>query len=230
MGENLDLEKINRKNQIKKAVCIITGICIGALLTGIILRGRAMEVDARISEIQTNLSKEVFRFHVLADSDSDEAQRVKLKVRDHVLEYMKKNMPGNQDMVSASQTKEWTKEHLREIESVSEEVVREEGYLYGVKANVTTCYFPEKRYGDVVFPEGYYEALRIELGDAKGHNWWCVLYPNLCFIDATYAVVSEEGKEQLKEALTDEEFEMVTATTEFKIKSFFFGNIFEEKE
>lgn len=213
----------DKTDKIKKIICILAGICIGALLTGFVISQRAMEVDAKISELQGELSKEVFRFHVLADSDSDEAQRVKLKVRDRILEYMKQTMPGNADMVSASQTKEWAEEHLREIEAAAEEVIREEGYSYGAKAEVSVCYFPDKRYGDIVFPQGYYDALRIKLGKAKGHNWWCVLYPNLCFTSATCAVVDEEGKEQLRAALTEEEYEMVTACSDFKVKSFFFG-------
>ena len=222
--EDIEEDKnIDKKDRIKKIICVILGICIGALLTGVYVSQRAMEVDARISKMQGNLSKEVFRFHVLADSDSDEAQRVKLKVRDEVLEYMKQTMPGNEDMVSASQTKKWAKEHLREIEDVAESVIREEGYSYRAKAEVSVCYFPDKRYGDITFPQGYYEALRIKLGKAKGQNWWCVLYPNLCFTSATCAVVDEEGKEELREVLTDEEYEMVTATSDFKIKSFFFG-------
>ena len=221
--ETWEDENRDKKDRIKKIICVILGICIGAFLTGAYASQRAMEVDARISRIQGSLSKEVFRFHVLADSDSDEAQRVKLKVRDKVLEYMKQTMPGNEDMVSASQTKRWAKEHLREIEDIAESVIREEGYSYRAKAEVSVSYFPDKRYGDITFPQGYYEALRIKLGKAKGHNWWCVLYPNLCFTSATCAVVDEEGKEELKEVLTDEEYEMVTAASDFKIKSFFFG-------
>ena len=139
-------------------------------------------VDARISKIQGNLSKEVFRFHVLADSDSDEAQSVKLKVRDKVLEYMKQTMSGNEHMVSASQTKKWAKEHLREIEDVAESVIREEGYSYRAKAEVSVCYFPDKRYGDITFPQGYYEALRIKLGKAKGQNWWCAVPESMLYL------------------------------------------------
>ena len=216
-------DNANKIERIKKAICIVLGICIGALLTGAVISQRAMEVDARISRLQGELSKEVFRFHVLADSDSDEAQRVKLKVRDRVLEYMEQTMPESADMVSASQTKAWAMEHLREIEAAAEEVIREEGYSYRAKAEVSVCYFPDKRYGVIVFPQGYYDALRIKLGKAKGQNWWCVLYPNLCFTSATCAVVDEEGKEELREVLTDEEYEMVTAASDFKIKSFFFG-------
>ena len=87
---------------------------------------------------------------------------------------------------------------------------------------MTFCDFPDKTYGDVTFPAGRYEALRIEIGRAEGHNWWCVLYPNLCFLDSVHAVVPEEGKEELRQVLTDEEYEMVTATTYFKVKWFFF--------
>ena len=74
-----------------------------------------------------------------------------------------------------------------------------------------------------MFPAGWYEALRIEIGSAKGKNWWCVLYPNLCFLDSVHAVVPKEGKQELETVLEEEEYEMVTATSKFKIKWFFFG-------
>ena len=78
------------------------------------------------------------------------------------------------------------------------------------------------RQQNITFPSGKYEALRIEIGEAKGQNWWCVLYPNLCFIDAVHAVVPEEGKRELKEVLEEDTYEMVTATSRFKIGWFFF--------
>lgn len=90
-----------------------------------------------------------------------------------------------------------------------------------ITAAVTTCWFPDKTYGDVTFPAGNYEALRIEIGSAKGHNWWCVLYPSLCFRDAANAVVPNEGKEKLKHVLTEEEYSEITAGTEFKISWYF---------
>ena len=92
---------------------------------------------------------------------------------------------------------------------------------YRAQAKVTSCYFPDKRYGDIIFPEGEYEALRITLGSGKGHNWWCVLYPSLCFRDAANAVVPNEGKEKLKHVLTEEEYSEITAGTEFKISWYF---------
>ncbi len=214
----------------KTGVCLLLGLCFGMIMTGIIVHHRSMAVDAKVSQVQRELSKEVFRFHVLADSDSDDAQKVKREVRDRVLDYMKSSMPGSKDLVSVNETKEWAKNHLLQIEVLAKDVIREEGYDYGAKAEVSACYFPEKKYGDVIFPEGWYEALRIRLGSAKGHNWWCVLYPNLCFTDAACSVVDEDGKEALKRALTEEEYELVTATSDFKIKCFFGERIFAKDE
>ena len=75
-----------------------------------------------------------------------------------------------------------------------------------MQAVVEKTYFPKKSYGDCTFPAGEYEALNVKIGEAQGHNWWCVLYPSLCFIEDTYGVVTEEKKEDLKEVLTTEEF------------------------
>ena len=138
---------------------------------------------------------------------------------------MKKDMPGKS---SAKETKEWASLHLGEIEEISQSVIVKEKFDYNVTAELTTDDFPQKTYGDVTFPAGKYEALRINIGEAKGHNWWCCLYPNLCFTDAVNAVVPEEGKEELKHVLNDSEYEMVTATSNFKIKWFFFGDGGEE--
>lgn len=206
----------------RRIICAVIGIILGAIVTGCLCVQRAVMVDEKIKNMQTQLSQEVFRFHVLADSDSHDAQKVKLKVRDRILEYMKESMPGSAEIFGADQTKQWAMEHTLEFKRIAEETIREEGFFYGAKAEVVTCYFPEKRYGEVVFPEGYYEALRICLGKAKGRNWWCCLYPNLCFKSATRVVVDEEGQDQLKSVLSPDEYEMVTATTDFKLKSFFF--------
>lgn len=215
-----------KRYRIKQAICVILGICIAWLLTVVLVERGMMRVDAKMSATQQGLAEEVFRFHVLANSDSEEDQAVKLKVRDAVIAYMKDSMAQEmEEEPDGEATKAWAGSHLEELEEVADRVIREEGYSYTSKASVEFCYFPDKRYGDIIFPQGNYEALRIKLGNAKGHNWWCVLYPNLCFTNATCAVVSEEGKEDLKEALTAEEYEMVTATTDFKIRWFFFGDV-----
>ena len=195
-----------------KKICVLAGILISLLVTGIV-------VNTKQSRMQQDLAKEVFRFHVLANSDSEEDQALKMQVKEAVIAYMKEEIPSSD---SVEMTKEWAKSHLDAIVNLAEAVLLEEGYAYEVTAEVTTCDFPEKTYGDITFPSGEYEALRIEIGEAKGQNWWCVLYPNLCFIDAVHAVVPEEGKKDLKKVLEEDTYEMVTATSRFKIGWFFF--------
>lgn len=216
------MTEILNNNRIRQGVCVILGICAALLFTQAVAENRSLAAERKIAKTQEELAGEVFRFHVLAESDSREDQAVKLKVRDEVIGYMESAMPEN---ISVEETKTWAKEQLGEIEKIAEDVLQKEGFDYGAKAQVTACYFPDKTYGDVFFPKGIYDALRIELGEAKGQNWWCVLYPNLCFTDAAYSVVDEEGHQELEKVLTDDEYEMVTATSKFKIKSYFFGNI-----
>lgn len=225
---NDNYERISKKSRTKHWICVILGICLAAAVTGM-TAARSRQVYAAAEAVQKDLAKEVFRFHVLANSDSRKDQEVKLKVRDAVLAFMEDGMSKEAFQgADAKETEAWTSAHLDEIEEVAEETLIQEGYSYGARAEVTFCAFPDKRYGDLLFPAGNYRALRICLGEAKGQNWWCVLYPNLCFTSSVCAVVDEEGREELKNALTAEEYEMITASSQFKIKWFFFGDIFED--
>ena len=195
-----------------KKVCILVGILFSFLVTGIL-------VNVKQAGMQRELAQQVFRFHVLANSDSEEDQELKMKVKEAVLAYMKQEL-GHSD--SVDETKQWANENLDQLEEVAGQVIAGEGYDYAVSAQVTMCDFPDKTYGDITFPAGEYEALRVEIGEADGRNWWCVLFPNLCFMDAVHAVVPEEGKQELKEVLEEDTYEMITATTRFKIGWFFF--------
>lgn len=195
-----------------KKICVLAGILFSLAVTGIV-------ANARQLKMQRELAEEVFRFHVLANSDSVEDQKLKLKVKEEVITYMERELPHSGNVHT---TKAWATKNLTNLENLAQEIILREGYEYVVKAEVTTCDFPEKTYGDITFPPGEYEALRIEIGEAKGQNWWCVLYPNLCFIDAVHAVVPEEGKKELRKVLEEDTYEMVTATTRFKIGWFFF--------
>lgn len=206
----------------KQKVCM-TGAVILALVFTLLLTGtRVREVEAKVHKTQEALAEEVFRFHVTANSDDPEDQELKLKVRDAVIARMKTEM-GKAPERSVEATRRWAWEHLDEIEETARDVIRREGFRYDARAEVTRCYFPDKRYGDLLFPAGTYQALKISLGNAGGQNWWCVLYPALCFTDPVCAVVDEDGKKELEEALSEEEYEMITASTKFKIKWFFFG-------
>ena len=198
----------------KRVIFLLSLLCAG-ILTGIL----SWRMDVVTSKrLQEHLADEVLRFHVLANSDSDEDQNLKLQVRDAVLQYLSEVMPQDSDV---EEVKMWAREHTREIEEVSMQVIENSHFDYPVNAAVTTAYFPEKTYGEVVFPAGNYEALRIEIGAAKGHNWWCVLYPSVCIQDATNAVFPDGSKEKLSHVLTEEEYSQVTATSEFKAKFYF---------
>lgn len=199
----------------RNRIILILSLIIAAMVTGLVTWRMNVNVQTRTQE---HLAQAVLRFHVLANSDSEEDQALKMTVKEEVLSYLEQAMPEGMDV---TETKDWMRRHTDELEGISRETAEAQGYDYPVSAAVTTCWFPEKSYGDVTFPAGNYEALRIELGAAEGHNWWCVLYPNLCFMDAANAVVPEEGKQQLRRVLSEEEYSRITAASDFQIKWYF---------
>lgn len=202
------------KRNAEKIISVLIMIIAG-MITALVVWESGVSAEAAL---QQHLSEEVLRFHVLANSDSQEDQALKLKVRDGVLAYLEREMPDSENV---DDTVQWVREHTDELEEEARNVLDKQGCDDTVSAAVTTCWFPEKTYGDVTFPAGNYEALRIEIGAAKGHNWWCVLYPGLCFMDTVNAVVPEEGKQKLKNVLTEDEYSRVTAESNFKISWFF---------
>lgn len=198
-------EKIQNKRLILASVLI--GLAGTLFLTGlntVQLKRENREIKARLQrEIQQGIAGEVFRLHVIANSDTEEDQKLKLKIKTKIVEYLEEILGKDADL---EETKEAVLTHLGEIEREAEKLVHEQGFDYPVKAVVEKTYFPKKSYGDCTFPAGEYEALNVKIGEARGHNWWCVLYPSLCFIEDTYGVVTEEKKEDLKSVLTTEEF------------------------
>ncbi len=182
--------------------------------------------DTTCSEI----SDSVFRLHVLANSDSKEDQNLKYLVRDSLLNYMN-------SLCSNTKTKEEAisiaSEHLSDFKELAKKTIVENGYSYDVDVQIGNFEFPTKTYGDIALPAGYYDALRVTIGEAKGQNWWCVMFPPLCFIDVTSGVVPDESKNLLKENMTEEDFALVSESKvndgisfKFKLLEFFAGNGF----
>ena len=159
------------------------------------------------------------RLHVIADDDSPAAQAFKLEIRDAVLTCAQELLSACGD---AAEAWDVLNAHLSDFLAAAIERAKALGFTDRLSVQSGVFAFPDRTYGDVVIPAGEYRALRVIIGDGEGQNWWCVLYPNLCFIDAVHAVVPDEGKKELKEVLDEEEYEMVTATSKFKIKWFFF--------
>lgn len=162
------------------------------------------------AEIQHNIADEILRFHVLANSDSKEDQALKLKVKNQVVLYMQEIL---KQCNSKQEAKRLLKDNTGRILQIAEQVIKEEGYDYGVTARLENTYFPVKTYGEFVFPEGVYEAYRILIGNAEGKNWWCVMFPSLCMVNETYSVVPDESKIKLKEVLTEEEYDSIDMET-----------------
>lgn len=173
--------------------------------------------NAKAQQIQQGIAEQVIRFHVIANSNTEEDQTLKLKLKDYIAGYMQEVL---KDSSNIEETREIIKQNLPQIQKKAEEFMKNQGYSYKIQTKLANCHFPEKVYGDCSFPAGDYEALEIIIGSGEGRNWWCVVYPSLCFVDGTYAVVSEETKEELKHVLTEEEYAEITnqANKEVEVK------------
>lgn len=178
-----------------------------------------------------DVTKEVIRFHVRANSDSEEDQALKLLVRDAILEELSPEMDG---VTSKDEARTVMEANLEKIEEIGTEVMQSAGYDYEIHAYLTVEEFPIKNYGDFLFPAGEYEALRVDIGKKNGGNWWCVMYPGLCFVDTAGGVVASEGKEELQRILTPEEYEEVLIcpqeNTKIEYRSWFWDTWFSDEE
>lgn len=171
------------------------------------------------SAINEDLSNNVFRLHVIANSDSKEDQDLKYKVRDKLIEYMKSlttNINTKEEVIEIANN------HISDFESIAKEVITKNGFDYDVKVEIGNFSFPTKQYGDISFPAGFYDALKVEIGSAKGQNWWCVMFPPLCFVDVTSGIVPEESKENLQDNLGKEEYDIISNTEDSEIVNFKF--------
>ena len=164
--------------------------------------------------IHKNISSSLIRMHIIANSDSAEDQKVKLEIRDKILEnysFAADNAEGEKDYIENN------------IKSISKDVnmwLKEKGFDYGAKAKLTVDYFPTKKYGGLTLPQGEYTAFKVILGEGKGRNWWCVMFPPLCFADSSVGKLDADAEKYLKNNLSDEEFRIVTGsgvTVRFKI-------------
>ena len=171
-----------------------------------------------VNAVSTDIQNSVFRLHVIANSDSTEDQNLKYIVRDKVLEYI--NQISNTQM-SKEEVIDLITKNINEIQKIAENTIHENGYNYSVKLNIGNFPFPTKKYGDITFPSGFYDALKIEIGEAKGQNWWCVMFPPLCFVDVTSGIVPEDSKQTIKDNLSDEEYKLLSENSNninFKFK------------
>ncbi len=189
-------------DKMKRILAFIVIFLIVLLMLGYDNNG-----ERNVSSNQQSIANKIIRFHVLANSDSNDDQALKLKVRDKVLAFISPKMSKS---TSVNESKQLLLKYNNDINSIAQKVVRQNGYNYGVTTELSKDYFPIKTYGAITLPEGKYDAYRILIGSAKGHNWWCVMFPPLCFTDITKGNVEvEKTQNEMKKVLTKEEYDMV---------------------
>ena len=176
---------------------LILSVILGIILT----LGWVTVSESALSDISSGL----IRLHILANSDGNDDQLLKLKVRDRLL--------SEADTSSG----ELNLSHIKEI--CRDEIIKN-GYDYNVSVSYGKFYFPTKTYENITLPAGDYEALRVVIGKGEGKNWWCVMYPPLCFSDNTFGSLSSDELTQLKESMKEENFSLIE-NSEIKLKPAF---------
>ncbi len=204
-----------RSSLVKEFNYLTFSICIGLFVTflvALIITFNTMETYAE--ETSEDLAESVLRLHIRANSNTEEDQALKIKVRDALLEEFRPEL-------STAKTKEElvkviNKNHDRIIKT-AENVIIQNGYDYDVRAKVGEAYLETKQYGDVYLPAGTYDALIIEIGSGLGNNWWCVLFPPLCYVGAD-TTIPEKDRAILKQSLTDEEYDVITNQNDIEVQ------------
>ena len=195
------MEKIIK--QIKKdgkiiAVSIILGIIIAFIFS----------IKSYSERVSSEISEAVIRFHVLANSDEEFDQQLKLKVRDEILLYLSDNMGVCSDR---NEAEKYLSSHIEEINRVAEKTIKAEGFNYSVRTELSDEHYPVRYYGNAAFPEGDYKSLRVIIGSGKGHNWWCVMYPPFCLNGESLEYADAD---MLRDVLTEDGYEVVVLSSD----------------
>ena len=167
--------------------------------------------DKSTSNLQQQIATQVLRFHIRANSDTVADQQKKLRIKQSLLEWLTPILSEN---TSKSETIQCIRKNLPDIRKEATRMAAPEP----VTVTLQKEWFPEKTYGTCTFPEGIYDALRVDIGQAKGHNWWCVLYPSLCFADAMEPSMTEEGEEKLQQVLDEDAYDLLLHPQKLKIR------------
>ncbi|MGG3803627.1 stage II sporulation protein R [Metabacillus fastidiosus] len=188
---------------------VIAIIYIFLLLTGTVGSLYGQSIAAADANGPVVIPDEAIRLRILANSDSDEDQALKRKVRDEVNKEITKWV---EKLTSIEAARKLISDRLPEIERIVEDVMKEEELVQSYNVDFDNVSFPTKLYGDYIYPAGEYEAILITLGEGNGANWWCVLFPPLCFLDfSTGAAVKAEGNEAAAENDSEKMKEQVTS-------------------
>jgi len=161
------------------------------------------------SGIQNDISRQVLRLHIVANSNTDYDQQLKYAVRNRIANETRELFANSQ---SIEETKQIASDNIDLLQAIAQSEIMEHGFNYNVIVTITSHVFPATVYGDILFPAGRYDALKIVIENGDGNNWWCVLFPPLCFIDGVNFEFSTESQEILRENLSEHDYALITGT------------------
>lgn len=171
--------------------------------------------------LAARIAPSILRFHILANSDSGKDQAVKLEVRSFLLDYIQARLPENADSKDAVTS--WLASNKPALESAASRFLAQKQMPYTARLSLERTWFPTRVYNDLVIPCGTYDAARVILGEGKGHNWWCVLYPRFCFLDEVCREIPEESRKELQKKLNQGDYPLLKDhRPDLKIQFFFF--------
>ena len=176
------------KIKIRLSILILSLIAIISIMT-ISISGEVKKISAASEDYKDKL----IRFHVIANSDTEEDQSLKLKVRDKVVEALSEKLKG---VTSLEEAEIILNDNIDYVNNIAKDVILNNNYDYEVNTMLSYENFPDKVYGDYVFPQGNYEAFRVIIGSGQGRNWWCVMFPSLCFVDESKSDVNSDNLKQ----------------------------------
>lgn len=189
------------KVRIIKARLVILILSLIAIISimSISIKNEADKIDS----VSESYKEKLIRFHVIANSDTEEDQELKLKVRDEIISYLQ---PKLENSSSIEESEKIITSEYDNLQSISRETILDNGYEYDVKVGIEYSNFPTKQYSNVILPAGEYKALKVVIGEGKGKNWWCVMFPPLCFVDEENGVIDKSTDEKLQSVLDEEEY------------------------
>ena len=185
---------------------VILSCIIISIMASLFLWYNAKEKDEAIEKneaiqtinFQTTLENKLLRFHIKANSDSEEDQRLKVAIKNKIINYLTPVLKTCKDV---EESKKLATAHFNDLEKIASDEMKIWGRNYGVKVYITKKEFPYRKYGDLIFPQGTYQSLQVVLGNGDGKNWWCVMFPPLCLTDMVSGTVPDSSKKKLEEVV-----------------------------
>jgi stage II sporulation protein R len=179
---------------------------ISFILITFFIFGLLMNLHINNDSVLGDIKDKIIRLHVVANSDSPEDQAIKLQIRDAIIKELE---PKLENLKNQEEVKNIISANMDNLIAAAEEEMARLGKSFPIDIELGTYEFPTKIYGDLSFPAGSYQALNVKIGEAQGKNWWCVMFPPLCFVDIAQGVISEKTLEEFKEILDEDELELL---------------------